>query len=533
MSEPCSPRQGPPISLLDLPSEVIHHICSHATPNCLGRLLSTCQQLRHEVLVDDLWAMRVNSNLPVPLQSPAPMTSWRQLYISFHHFWFLLRHRLWVSNLVYHGGLLVARWNARDTSIDLIEVVGNMGPVTERPYSETNTIQVVTYQPRHALLIERPFFKIRAHYPDKIQQWIYQSGLCPLLCGQPGVRQGVLDYASFAGHRPPAVLHLAEHLDYEEKRRVRYGDRIWPQPQVPAPGRVKRCDSRNRPIDRFCNPSQAAFRYRSAPNFPLLAHDMKVSQSEVNRRGEPTSFRTFGTIDPSCYTPTAAKPYQGIWCGDFNGHGMEYLLILQPDEGDLAFELDYLDILKGRVRKNRVEPTEWDDDVILHGFEDHTPQANPPEAFTPVVRLPPPAENEDENYSDDGFQKLVPGRPLEVIEDFDDVENENLEDPYPALPRDVDPHNLGHHFIAATKPGGTKSGERLVAIKLTGDPNVPRGEVSWVAYCLGRAGYLSHCHEPEFRGGKRVVSQGHVAYRGFTNGTFELRCKSTAFCGGD
>lgn len=44
---------------------------------------------------------------------------------------------------------------------------------------------------------------------------------------------------------------------------------------------------------------------------------------------------TYSTLDPVLYTPTAEKPWRGIWVGDYSGHGCEFLLINQLEvEGE-------------------------------------------------------------------------------------------------------------------------------------------------------------------------------------------------------
>ena len=61
---------------------------------------------------------------------------------------------------------------------------------------------------------------------------------------------------------------------------------------------------------------------------------------------------------------------------------------------------------------------------------------------------------------------------------------------------------------------------RLEAIKLTGDPNIPRGECTWFADEIGEAGLIRVADEDLFKGARVVKSMGHVADTGFHNDRF-------------
>jgi hypothetical protein len=60
---------------------------------------------------------------------------------------------------------------------------------------------------------------------------------------------------------------------------------------------------------------------------------------------------------------------------------------------------------------------------------------------------------------------------------------------------------------------------RLEAIKLTGDPFVPRGEYTWIADDIGPKGLIRIAEEPRFRGARVVRSRGHIGSGGFQDCT--------------
>ena len=151
---------------------------------------------------------------------------------------------------------------------------------------------------------------------------------------------------------------------------------VWPPLQLSVDGRTRN-DTRDRFTsvghrpNTYSEVSQNNFRLRkwveytgrrsgpsmvqlSSPN--ALSSALSVAGSYITTRIRngigggvsirmPEDITTYATLPEHCYTPTPEKPWQGIWCGDYSGHGCEFLVIQQPnkeDERPLPSGMDWL-----------------------------------------------------------------------------------------------------------------------------------------------------------------------------------------------
>ncbi|ERT00523.1 hypothetical protein HMPREF1624_03896 [Sporothrix schenckii ATCC 58251] len=215
---------------------------------------------------------------------------------------------------------------------------------------------------------------------------------------------------------------------------------VWPPPAIPSEHRVRGTgiSANHYPRGAVGQPrlrseiSDRAFHMRTWMDMGApLGGSGSSSSSGVGSGGSPMTFdalETYATIDPKHYTPTEDKVYRGIWAGDYSSHGVEFLLVHQPDDDD--------------------------DDGGTSPFD--------PDAFP---------QRDDESDAD---------------------------------------HARRVHSARIHRG-------RLEGIKLTGDPNVPRGERSFVAPDLGDAGLDVVIDEAPFQGVRVVKSEGHIAGTGFRN----------------
>lgn len=192
---------------------------------------------------------------------------------------------------------------------------------------------------------------------------------------------------------------------------------------------------------------------------------------------------TWATLPEECYTPSKYKPWQGIWCGDYSGHGCEFLAILQPDDPvplpeRAEWAMTSRDRQGSTSSASSTHSTEsWStalddpflDDLEHSGGDDMPGTANDLEDSVATLQGP---TYEEEVFSD----------PDCVAED------------------------------AKIYRG------RIEAIKLTGDPNIPRGEYTFIAPDIGPNGLVRVATEEMFKGARIVKSVGHIAARGFRDG---------------
>jgi hypothetical protein len=141
--------------------------------------------------------------------------------------------------------------------------------------------------------------------------------------------------------------------------------------------------------------------------------------------------------------------------------------------------------------------------------------------------LPPRAEwtlrgieREGSVSSDDSWNTA----PTEAIISGEEVNAENADDLEDSIAI------LQEHFHEASSSALDNASDmddpvyrgRIEAVKLTGDPNIPRGEYTFIAPDIGSNGLLRVADKGIFKGARIVRSVGHIAARGFRDGTFEL-----------
>ncbi|KAF2845313.1 hypothetical protein T440DRAFT_278330 [Plenodomus tracheiphilus IPT5] len=464
--------------LLALPSELIHQILSHLPLYDLLSISLVNHTLHVHSKQDTLWHAFIHAQSP-SIRRPASLT-WRHLYTQHHPYWFLVSQKLWFADTPHTGKLIIARYDHRLNAIEAYTLVAERRPPTFHVWEHNPDAIIHTFNPRVQLDLNSPIIRLNASAYDaavgnvgvRLQKEIPMDTTSST--SDTFVRQSAKIYSRLMLTRPwPASITSS-------------ATPIWPPLTLPSNHRT-----RNDPSPSgFAQPSQkpdsqsalstSTFRIRRWMEFS--SRPLGVSM----RIGEDIT--TFATLPAHIYTPTPQKPWQGIWCGDYAGHGCEFLVVMQPDDpAPLPERAEWA--LRAREREGSVSsagswstaPTEADTDGGSAGSE--------------------------QDYGED-------------MESADDLEDSvaTLQQAY-------------HEASSSSSTGAVHPGAvgqqdeaiysgRIEAVKLTGDPNIPRGEYTFIAPDIGPAGLLRVATEDIFKGARIVKSVGHIAARGFRDDNY-------------
>lgn len=454
-------EQLPP--LLRLPSELVHLILSYLPLFDLLTVGFVNHAVREHSLQDTLWQTFVQEQVPEYVPKPANLT-WRELFIQHHPFWFLVKKKIWFADIPHTGKLLVARYDHRINAIEAYALVAERRQPTFQTWEYNPDAIIHTFNPRVQLDLNAPVLRLDA------EAYEYAVGSI--------------------GHRlqkeiPMNVSYELSPLTAKLYSRVMLA-RPWPTdittvatpvwPPLTLPSETR---SRNDPPpSAFRQPahkpatldelSKSTFRIRKWMEFASRPHGISMKVGE--------DISTWATLPKECYTPTPRKPWQGIWCGDYAGHGCEFLVVMQPDNP-----------------KPLPERAEW------------------------AMR----SREREGSVSSDGSWSTAP---TGVVSSDDEAEFEtadDLEDSVVTL-QEAFPGAKGEDCVedVFTDENESVYNGRIEAVKLTGDPNIPRGEYTFIAPDIGRDGLLRIASEELFKGARIVKSVGHIAARGFRDDTY-------------
>ncbi|KAI2469837.1 F-box domain-containing protein [Annulohypoxylon bovei var. microspora] len=325
--------------LLDLPPELIDAILSWLTPLELAAVSLVCRVLRSHANSDTQWKRHVLSNLlGNRITSPYPCKSWRELYISHDPYWFLTKHKLWFCDRELTGQMIIVRYDERRGCIEGYQLVSIRNKEGSEPWLADQDVHIHHFEPSVKLHLDKPILQLNVDSLENIVRGKSSSlNFRHFYSEQPMRINNGTDprFTNFLLAKPLNKPALAGRMANEFPHGY-----VWPPPAIPARHRVTGQPAGVHPLATSINYTRSTSAMWQ-PRNRSEASDQIFRIRQWMEMGPPSlgvhfaeEVVTYSTLDPGLYTPTAEKPWRGIWVGDYSGHGCEFLLINQPDDED-------------------------------------------------------------------------------------------------------------------------------------------------------------------------------------------------------
>lgn len=447
--------------LANLPAELVDGILAFLSPVDLVAISQTCRALRKHAISDALWQPLVQENVPgVRLRSPYPFKSYRELYSTHDPKWFLPKYKVWFCDRDLVGKLIIVRYDQRRGCIEGHQLVAVSNHTHHQNWSENHHVIIHAFEPRVMLHEDKPVIKFSATINPE------SSRAHELMGGKRGFQAEVPMIIDENPNNMHCNLLLTRPLESQAitqnaRRPFPYGH-LWPPPAIPSRQHVTGTPAFNDEHHLLARPELPTSRAESSDVTFRIRQWIHMGGSPPTRliygQGLETLMQTLtGQVTPP------RGPGTGSHLVDFPG----------------------------------LTSVNLGEEVITYSTLD-------PALYTPTD-LKPWRGIWVGDYSAHGCEFLLIHQPDDVVatdEDLGLVRSEG--EPEAAWEK--------RRRDARIYRG------RLEAIKLTGDPNIPRGEYTFVAEDLGLGGFVGVAEEHPFYGARVVRSQGHIARSGFQGG---------------
>ncbi|KAM7191705.1 protein executer 2, chloroplastic [Naviculisporaceae sp. PSN 640] len=493
--------------LISLPPELIDAVLSLLSPIDLAFVSATCRLLYTHATADQIWQAIIQDHVPgIKVTTPYPFESYIELFKAHDPHWFISKHKIWFSDGDLAGRLILTRYDQRRGCIEGYQLVAVSSRRNFQPWLADSQVMIHAFEPKVQLHLDKPivhlspvgradgpseelasvagitFIKLRgdpAYTNSNPQGEASSSSLrIPTVYGEDSTERSSLanrfsaETSMETGSSDNAYckLMLVRPLDHAEvvqrtALRFPYGN-IWPPPVIPA---------RHRAVGSGVTVNEV--------DLLTLVHEKPRTRQELSDQ----VFR----IRKGLHMRIPHRELQGA-ARHLPIPGAAALANLART-GPAAL------LSMPAALVSTILPTPLDLNI---GERVSTYSTLDPALYTPTEEKPYRGIWVGD-YSGHGCEFLLINQP--------DDPPENRFDPESIQQREGE----SDEDFAKRKHDETVFRGRLEAIKLTGDPNVPRGEYTFVADDIGEEGFVTVVEHEPFTGTRVVKSKGHIAHTGF------------------
>lgn len=336
------------VGVFRLPPEVVQHVLSFVEAEDLIVLRAVCPSFKAYADLEQWWSGLIRANVAlhdIP-HVPAPAPTYRELYLSHYPRWHLTRHKIWFSDDNYNGRLILIKFDPLRGSIEGYRLVAEKPPAIPQIWPYRPNVIIHHFEPRVYASTEDPVISIPLCLPHEAASHSRSRTLPNDDDARfPEIRMRV----GRPEQRINASLMLSVDLPAEtaETRSVS----VWPPRTIPGMPRTRSSQTsrdfsskghRPQNVDQI---SDTTFRLRTWSHYTQGMARIGV------RIGEEIS--TWSTLTPELYMPTPARPYQGIFVGDYASHGCEFLLVMHTTEAPRSQRRDIAMTLLTELREQQ------------------------------------------------------------------------------------------------------------------------------------------------------------------------------------
>ncbi|VBB82046.1 Putative protein of unknown function [Podospora comata] len=479
-----------------LPPELVYSIFSHLSPFDLVAVSATSRTLYTRASADHLWQALVQENVPgIQVRTPAPCRSFKALYRAHDPYWYLPKYKIWFADVNLTGRLIIVRYDPRRGCIEGYQLVAANRSRTFQPWEANRNVSIHHFDPLVQLHMDKTMIQLDAvdsadslAFDSDSPAWArFNTINLRLVRSRTSSMEGNFSRSpSPASLAPPKPSRLLS-----ERQMQNYTDSMYAtifQTRVLSSDEISFCASPKFPYGFIWPPPAIPSGHR------VFGTAAKLSGG---RHFKPET-------RPSSRSDLSDKAFAiKTWLATRIPGRAVYNMSVIADP--LAVSMMNLPLA---VREDDAVDDALDDEASIRmqiGQELATYATLDPKLYTPTKEKPFRGIWVGD-YSGHGCEFLLVTQP----------DDETPFDAKSIQPREEESPDE----FEKRKHDETVYRGPLEAVKLTGDPNVPRGEVTFRVADLGERGLINICQYEPFEGVRIVKSQGHVGSTGFVNDSF-------------